>query len=349
MKIEYAVMAMMLIGMSFALSINISPIIVSGNVVGYNTHVIGSNMINGLVNYSSPINITISGLPLNVSYNSSDVYNNAKNFKTVPILKVNKNFNINVGEAQITNSTFNYTITPPPTLNVIKTLACGTNYTNADYGIEISSNNCINKTYNLTYPTSEIVNPTYNYTIIVNPTKLNINKTLGINGIYKNSTFNITLSGISSNSLDNITVFNYTFLEKQYNNRYNKGCNFTVIKDNFSYCASGLPELFYGSVISNKNITEGWGKALTLFIRNVTYNTTIDNNLIAFDSNQISQLQRNLTNIETGIQQANNVSSSYNNLIDIAGEVALIVAIFIIILVIYNEHRKRNLMTSKRV
>ncbi len=381
-NIILALSIMLLIGSIYGLSININPIIVGGNVVGYNTTVIGTGIVNGLLNYSSPINITINGLPLNVSYNSKDVYNNSKNFKVIGLDKVNQVYNILIGENSIVNSTLNFTINPPPKINnfgivspsytnqtrvfnqiginvttevlpipkinVNETLGCGKNYTNTNYGINIYTEKCVNKVYNVKYPFN-LTNSTYNYTINVYPNKLNINETLGLDQNYTNKTFNLTIRGFSSNKLYNSTIFNYTFLENQYDNRYIKGCNFTVSKDNFTYCALGLPELFYGSVISNKNITLGWNKALTLFINNVTQNYTNEKFIATADANEINVLNNNLSILRNGLAEANNVSASYNNLIDIAGEVALIVAIFIIGLVIYNEHRKKNLNTTKRL
>lgn len=377
-----AFIVMLLVGSIYGLSINITPIVVNGNVVGYNTNVTGTGIVNGLLNYSSNINVTINNLPLNVSYTKSDTYSNGKFFKVVNLNKVNKIYNISIGENPIINTTLNYTINPPPKitnfgivnpsftnqtrvfvingvnvttqvlpipkLNLNKTLTCGEKYNNTNYGIFITTNNCINKVYNIKYPFN-LTNTTYNYSINVFPNKLNINKTLLINQNYTNKTFNITFRGMSGNSLDNLTIFNYTFLENQYTNRYIKGCNFTVTKANFTYCAVGLPELFYGSVISNKNITEGWNKALTLFINNVSNNYTYEKEVVLADSNEISLLSNNLTNLRNGLAEANQVSASYNNLIDVAGEVALLVAIFIIILIIYNEHRKKNIITAKRL
>lgn len=336
------------IGSTYGLTISINPIIVAGNVVGYNTNVTGTGITNGLLNYSSNIDILINGLPLNVTYTPTDIYNNGKFFKVINLNKVNKIYNISIGEPSITNTTLNYTINAPSKLNITKTLGCGQSYNNTNYAISINTIKCVNKVYNIKYPFN-YTNSTYNFSINIFPDKLNINRTLLINQNYTNKTFNITLKGMSSNTLDNLTIFNYTYLENQYKSRYMKGCNFTIIKDNFSYCAVGLPQLFYGSVISNKNMTEGWSRALTLFINNVTANYTNEKEIVSADSNQIALLNNNLTSLRNGLVIANQVSESYSNLINTAGEVALLVAIFIIILIIYNEHRKKNIITAKRI
>ena len=373
------------ITLSYSYVISINPVILNGKVISYNYVILNNKGLNnnGQLNYSSNITVEISKLPINITYNSSNIFNKTLLYSVAPFLKVNKQYNINTGELPIINQTLNFTINPPanifnfgivvpsytnqtrvfneiginvttqvepiPKLNLNMQLLCGQSYINNNYGINITTTKCINKNYNLTYPANNIINSTYNFSIKVNPQRFNIVKNLSVNQTFYNKTYNITIHGITYKNLLNNTIFNYSFLQESYNARYTKTCNYTITKDNFTYCADGFPELFYGSVIANKNLTEGWSNVLTDFIKNESVLATQEQSNLAYDTNQITQLEANLTLYKTGTQLATSINNSNTQAFNFYAEIAMVIVITAIAFLIYSERRKKNLTINRKM